>query len=306
MIVSVASRRSSPGATTVAGLLASWWAEEGTSRLILEADDGGGILAARWKSAHGLTWQPGLIELATLLEPDLPGIIATSQPIADGLSVVAAPPSPGQVINALNALGDAGAAQLAGMTNLRAFVDCGRLTQRSAAIHLARRSVLTLLVCRPELEEIYGMLAGVVELRDAGCQVGLVVVGEGRWSAAEIAERAEVPLVGVLPRDPKGARIAASDGLIRSRRLERTALGRAMDEFTTSLQSMCSVTHRPVDHNAPGVSPVTVSQLSAPGAPGDSGPLSPAMQAATALDPFETGRWGNSGTKISTNGASHE
>ena len=225
MIISVASRRSSPGATTVVGLLASWWAEEGTSRLILEADDGGGILAARWKSAHGLTWQPGLIELATLVEPDLPGIIATSQPIAQGLSVVAAPPSPGQVINALNALGDAGAARLAGTTSLRAFVDCGRLTQRSAAIHLARRSVVTLLVCRPELEEIYGMLAGVVELRDAGCQVGLLVVGDGRWSATEIAERAEAPLLGVLPNDPKGARIAAGDGLIRSRRLERTPLG---------------------------------------------------------------------------------
>ncbi len=306
MIISVTSRRGSPGATTVAGLLASWWVEEGASRVIVEADDGGGILAARWKSAHGLTWQPGLIELATLSQPDLPGILATSQPVAEGLNVVAAPPSPGQVINALNALGDDGAAGLASVTNLRAFADCGRLTRRSAAIHLARRSVVTLLVCRPELEEIYGMLAGAVELRDAGCQVGLVVVGEGAWSATEIADQAQVPLMGVLPRDPKGAGVAASDGLIRSRRLERTALGKAMDDFTTSLQSYCSVRQRPVDLYTPGVSPVTVSPGGGPPDRSEPGLLSPAMQAAIAREPVEQGRWRRADPKISTNGADHE
>lgn len=300
MMLSVASRRGSPGATTVAGLLASWWDEEGTSRVLVEADDSGGIAAARWRPAHGLTWQPGLIELATLTDPDLHGVLATGQPIADGLRVVAAPPSPGQVINALNALGDDGAARLASLSSLRAFVDCGRLTGRSAAIHLARRSVVTVLVCRPVLEEIYGMLAGVVELRDAGCHVGLVVIGDGAWSATEIAEQAQVPLLGVLPADPKGARVTASEGLVRSRRLERTALGRAMDEFTTTLQSYCSLRQRPVDQHAPGVSPVSFS--GAGGRAGQTGPavLSPAMQAAT--DRRLVGPRSN----VETNGASHE
>lgn len=300
MMLSVASRRGSPGATTVAGLLASWWVEEGTSRVLVEADDSGGIAAARWRPAHGLTWQPGLIELATLTDPDLGGVLATGQPIAEGLSVVAAPPSPGQVINALNALGDDGAARLASLSSLRAFVDCGRLTGRSAAIHLARRSVVTMLVCRPVLEEIYGMLAGVVELRDAGCHVGLVVIGDGAWSATEIAEQAQVPLLGVLPADPKGARVTASEGLVRSRRLERTALGKAMDEFTTALQSYCSVRQRPVDQHAPGVSPVSFS--GAGGSAGQTGlaVLSPAMRAATDR------RLVGPRSKVETNGASHE
>ena len=300
MMLSVASRRGSPGATTVAGLLASWWVEEGTSRVLVEADDSGGIAAARWRPAHGLTWQPGLIELATLTDPDLGGVLATGQPIAEGLSVVAAPPSPGQVINALNALGDDGAARLAGLGSLRAFVDCGRLTGRSAAIHLARRSVVTVLVCRPVLEEIYGMLAGVVELRDAGCHLGLVVLGDGAWSATEIAQQAQVPLLGVLPTDPKGAQVTVNEGLVRSRRLERTALGKAMDEFTSTMQSYCSVRQRPVDQHAPGVSPVS---FSGPGGPaGQTGPevLSPAMRAATdrrLVGPRST---------VETNGASHE
>ena len=294
MMVSVASRRASPGATTLTGLLATCWPEEDSTRVVIEADEAGGVMAARWKPAHGLTWQPGLIELATLPDPDEAGVVATGQGVSDGLSVVAAPPSPGQVINALNALGDTGAARLAGSGQLRAFVDCGRLTRRSAAIHLARRSVVTVLVCRPELEEIYGMLAGVVELRDAGCHVGLVIVGDGRWTPDEIAERAQAPLLGVLPHDPKGATAVTEAGLVRSRQLARSALGKAAEELASSLHAYCSVRNRPVDGNAPGVSPVSMAPGAAPLPAGaiDQGPVSPAMEAATAVAArFDTGRW---------------
>lgn len=284
MIISVASRRGSPGATTFAGLLATWWAEQDTSRLLFEADEAGGVFAGRWKTAHGLTWQPGLIELATLAEHDLASLQVNSQPLADGLQAVAAPPSPGQVIHALQAIGDEGAATLARLKGLRAFVDCGRLTRRSPAINLARRSVVTILLCRAELEEIYGMLAGVVELRDAGCNLGLVVVGAGRWPPEEIAERAGVPLLGVLPNDPKGGRMVCTGGLVRSRRLERTALAKAMDELTPAIQSFCAVHHRPVDVHAPGVTPMRgTTQGPAPRSGPWEGEVSPAIAAATAL-----------------------
>lgn len=285
MIISVASRRGSPGATTFVGLLATWWAEQDTLRLLLEADDAGGAFAGRWKTAHGLTWQPGLIELATLAEPDLASLQVNSQPVADGLQAVAAPPSPGQVIHALQAIGDDGAATLARLKGLRTFVDCGRLTRRSPAINLARRSVVTILLCRAELEEIYGMLAGVVELRDAGCNVGLVVVGSGRWAPEEIAERAGVPLLGVLPNDPKGGRVVCTGGLVRSRRLERTALAKAMEELTPAIQSFCAVHHRPVDVHAPGVTPMraTTTGPAPKPEPWSEAPVSPAIAAATAL-----------------------
>ncbi len=285
MIVSVASRRGSPGATTFVGLLASWWAEQDTLRFLLEADEAGGTFAARWKSAHGLTWQPGLIELATLPEPDISSLQTNSQQLPDGLQAVAAPPSPGQVFHALQAIGDEGAATLARLEGLRAFVDCGRLTRRSAAINLARRSVVTILLCRAELEDIYGMLAGVVELRDAGCNVGLVVVGGGRWPPEEIAKRAEVPLLGVLPNDPKGGRLVCTGGLVRSRRFERTALAKAMDELTPAIQSFCAVHHRPVDVHAPGVTPMRTTTTGTSPTPGpwSEGQVSPAIAAATAL-----------------------
>ena len=309
MMVSVTSRRASPGATTLVGLLATCWTEDDTTRVVIEADEAGGVMAARWKPAHGMTWQPGLIELATLPDPDEAGVVATSQGVSDGLRVVAAPPSPAQVINALNALGDTGAARLAGLGRLRAFVDCGRLTRRSAAIHLARRSVVTVLVCRPDLEEIYGMLAGVVELRDAGCHVGLVIVGDGQWAPDEIAERAQAPLLGVLPHDPKGATGLTVGGLVRSRHLVRSTLGKAGEELAVSMQAYCSVRNRPVDRNAPGVSPVSMTPGAAPLPAGatDQGPVSPAMEAATAVAArFDTGRWRsgepNGRNEVSSNG----
>ena len=306
MIIAVTSRRSSPGATTLAGLLATWWAEDNVSRLLVEADEAGGILAARWRSAHGLTWQPGLIELATMVEPGLEAVLTTSQPIVEGVSVVAAPPSPGQVINALNAMGESGVANLAGLSGLRTFVDCGRLTRRSAALPLARRAVVTLLVCRPELDEIYAMLAGVVELRDAGCHLGLVLVGKGQWEPEEIVERAEIPVLGVLPYDPKGAGLIRRDGVVRSRRFDRTPLGRAMDELTGSVQMYCSVRQRPVDANAPGVSPLSGGQPVGARRTAESGryEMSPAMEAATRVS--EVGQREPTESGPSSNGVGHE
>jgi hypothetical protein len=290
MMISITSRRASPGATTLACLLAAWWDEDGATRLLLEADESGGILAPRLKDPHGLTWQPGLIELATLPEPDLAGVLANSQPLNDLVQAVAAPPGSAQVINALNALGDEGASKLSAIDDLRAFVDCGRLTRSGGALHLARRSVVTIIVCRPELEEIHSMLAGVVELRDAGCHLGLVVSGDGPWPPTEIAERAQVPLLGVLPDDPKAARLLARDGLIRSRRLNRTALARAMDELVASLQSYCEARQRPVDEHDPGVSaPLAVNAQG-----GESG---------REIGPFDVGRWsGEAAAASSRNG----
>lgn len=275
MILSIASRRASPGATTFASMLAGMWGEAGTLKLLVEADDTGGSLAARWSAAYQLTTTPGLIELATLSEaPDTSLLVAHSQPVATDVGVVPAPPAPGQVINAINALGDDGIAALASIENLRAFVDCGRLTSRSAALQIARRSLVTILVARPILEEIHSLQAGIVELREAGCNVGLVLVGKGDWPASEIAEHARVPLLGVLPDDPKGAKLIAQRGLAAGRSFDRSSLGKAMAEVVPQLQNYCSVKMRPVDENAPFVTSLSRGAQAASGGDNTVGPSS--------------------------------
>ena len=70
---------------------------------------------------------------------------------------------------------------------------------------IARRAALTVLLCRPTLEEIYTLMPGVEELRDAGCALGLVVVGDGPYHPTEIADKANIDLLGHVPNDPRAA-----------------------------------------------------------------------------------------------------
>ncbi|MCP4228448.1 MAG: ParA family protein, partial [Actinomycetia bacterium] len=65
MIVAVASRKASPGVTTLTTLLAAYWHEPGASRLVVEADPSGGTLAARLSTAHPFRWAPDFLSLAT-------------------------------------------------------------------------------------------------------------------------------------------------------------------------------------------------------------------------------------------------
>ncbi len=240
MIVAFGSRKASPGVTTFTALVAAFWDEPGTTRLIMEADPSGGTLAARWQSAHSLTWNPGLLALSahrgTLNADTIPSL---AQPLADGLFLAAAPPSPHQIGAALKGLGDQGATDLAGAAGLRVFADCGRLNAGSSALPVVRRAALNVLVCRPLLEEVHTLLPAVDELRDAGCVVGLVCVGDGPYSAGEIADHVGIELLGAIPNDPKGAGAFARAGLAAGRSFDRSILGRTMGEVAAAIQSRC-------------------------------------------------------------------
>ena len=238
MIIAVASRKASPGVTSLTAWLADLWSEPGVTRLIVEADPSGGSLAARWSSAHGLTWDPGLLTLSTsraALSADTLGSL--TQRLADGVLVAAAPPAPEQVIGALSRWGDRGAAELAAADGVRAFVDCGRLTAASPALTLARRAALTVLVCRPRLDEVNALVPAVAELTAAGCTLGLVCVGSEPYLPAEIANAAGLPLLGVLPVDARAAAVFDRDGLDSGRSFRRSALAQTAAELTEYVRS---------------------------------------------------------------------
>ncbi|MEZ5409610.1 MAG: hypothetical protein R2761_16395 [Acidimicrobiales bacterium] len=238
MIIAVASRKASPGVTSLTAWLADNWSEPGVTRLIVEADPSGGSLAARWSSAHGLTWDPGLLTLSTsrsVLTADT--VEPLAQRLAGGVLVAAAPPAPEQVIGALTRWGDRGAAELAAAEGVRAFVDCGRLTAASPALTLARRAAITVLVCRPRLDEVNALVPAVAELTAAGCTLGLVCVGSEPYLPAEIANAAGLPLLGVLPVDSRAAAVFDRDGLDSGRSFRRSALAQTAAELTEYIRS---------------------------------------------------------------------
>ncbi len=246
MIVAVASRKSSPGVTTLTTLLAAYWAEENVTRLILEADPSGGTIAARWKQAHDLTWDPGLVAMsANRGQLDASAVDVVSQALGDGLRVAGAPPSPGQVTAALQSMGEQAAASLAGAAGVRTFVDCGRLHVSSPTMALARRAALTILVCRPTLEEAHTLMPGVAELRDSGCVLGLVTVGDGPYHPTEIAENAGVELLGHVPHDDGAAARWAVEGLNAGRVFRRSLLARTVNDLTALVADRCAHTIAP-------------------------------------------------------------
>ncbi len=225
-------------------------------RLIVEADPSGGSLAARWSSAHGLTWDPGLLTLSTsrsVLTADALGPL--TQRLTGDVLVAAAPPAPEQVIGALARWGDRGAAELAAAEGVRAFVDCGRLTAASPALTLARRAALTVLVCRPRLDEVNALVPAVAELTAAGCTLGLVCMGNEPYLPAEIANAAGLPLLGVLPVDTRAAATFDRDGLDSGRSFRRSALAHTAAELTEYVRSR-AVEILGGDHRPAGPGPV--------------------------------------------------
>jgi hypothetical protein len=241
VIVAVASRKASPGVTTVTAQLAAHWFEPGVDRLIVEADCSGGTLAARWSPAHGLTWDPGLLSLSTSRRQlDAASLGDVSQQLADQVWVAAAPPAPDQIGAGLFRLGEQGASELASAPGIRAFVDCGRLTASSPAVPLARRALLTLLVCRPRLDEIHALVPAATELAAAGCTVGLVCIGTEPYEPGEVAATVGVDLIGVLPTDERAAAAFDRDGLRAGRVYRRSHLASAVEELADRVHARLS------------------------------------------------------------------
>jgi hypothetical protein len=234
MMVSVASRKASPGVTTLAALLCAYW-DASRSRLLLEADPDGGALAARWSDSHGLTWDPGLLALSTDRRPlsseTLPEV---AQPVADGVWVSAAPPGAEQVAGALSRLGSAGVAELAASDNM-IVADCGRLRPDSAALPVAAGSALTMLVVRGRLDEVHALVPAVDELTAAGCRLGLVVIEAGPYRPVEVASSLGLELVGSLPCDERAAATFNRHGLTAGRRFTRSLLAAAAMRLVSSV-----------------------------------------------------------------------
>jgi hypothetical protein len=244
----VASLQGAPGATTLAmGLGAAWPATTGRTRLVMEADPDGGVLAARFDELRAdRSFADAVVALRR--DPDLGRLLESSRTIWGGLPVVPAHPSAEQTAAVLANAGDRLAVGLASMVDLDAIVDVGRLTARSPALPLAHRAAATLLVTRTRFEDVASLTARVPELQAAGVEPWLVAIGTRPYDPEEVAAEAGLPLLATLPYDP-GAAAALSGERGRDGRLRRSLLWR----------TICELSSRLLQHAAP--------PLTAPSAP---------------------------------------
>lgn len=230
----IASCHGAPGVTTtVIGLAVTWPGPE--RPVVVEADPAGGVLAARFDELRA---DRTLAEVAVDVRRryDHDRVVASARALWGAIPVVVAPPSAEQTHGALamagEHLGD-GAAEKGRVV----VFDVGRLSARSPALALARRSVMVVLVARPSFEAVATLAARAGELRSAGCTLGLVVVGESPYPPEEAAQEAGISLLGVLPDDARAAAVLAG-GSGSSRRLRRCLLWRSLADLAARLDAM--------------------------------------------------------------------
>ncbi|GAA5169074.1 MULTISPECIES: chromosome partitioning protein [Amycolatopsis] len=260
MLITVCSAKASPGVTVTALALAARWPT--AEAVMVEADPSGGDLVARFRlSAH-----PGLVSLAAAARHDpAPGLLLThSQQLPGGLRVVPGPVTAEQARGALDVLASRGIAALqpaARDPNLNVVVDVGRLDRTSPALPLVRSANAVLMLARPRADELSHLMGLLPMVPVWTAAPALVLIGSG-YPRAEIERELRIPVLGVLPDDPRGARTMC--GSAPGPGPDRSRLGRAV-------AALAGVLHREVEarmaqaNGQKGAWPVPSSVLSSNG-----------------------------------------
>lgn len=258
-LISVASAKGSPGATTTALLLGALWPRP---VVVAECDPGGGDIAMRMPAAEGGVLDPerGLLSLAAAgrksMYPEL--VLQHAQTIAGGLEVLVGVRVPEQAV-ALNQQWAQFGPLFAGLEGRDVIADLGRVGATTPQNSLLESSSDVVLVVDTQPSAVVHMRerARAIASRfepPRGPRIHIVVVAEvkRRQPVREISdalERSDVSVAAVhhLAEDPKGALFFA--GQIEGRP-DRTNLVRTARPVVAELAAESAPFFRQVDEVA--------------------------------------------------------
>lgn len=209
------SARAAPGVTTLAVAVTAWL-ERG---VLVEADPDGGVLAPRYRLGR----EPGLVTLAAARAED--PLLDHAQRLPGGLPVVVAPESAGRVEHVWRTAGRVLVRRLVGEEWADVVVDAGRLRPSSPVTALVPDAVLVAIVTRPTAAELLAAAERVRALRQLNESVGVVLVGDGPYSARDVTDELECDVLGTVAHDRRAAE--ALEGVGGRRMLARSALLRS-------------------------------------------------------------------------------
>jgi hypothetical protein len=118
------------------------------------------------------------------------------------------------------------------------LVDAGRLVTDRGCWPVLRAADHVLLVVRPSVRSVHAAHNAVQRLRqELGDleKAAALVVGDGPYSAGEVARALQLPLAGVLPYDRTAAEILSDGALSSPKTLRRTALMRSASSLSARL-----------------------------------------------------------------------
>lgn len=224
------SQKGSPGATlTSLSVAASWPVREGRTRVLVEADPAGGVLALR----YGLSREPGLLTLATAVRhggATSADVLDNCQVLPGGLLSIVAPEHSSSIEAAFRAAGAGLGDALSQAPDLDVIVDIGRLTSTSPAGSLLSFADAVFMVARPTPEQI---VAGAEQLRSVR-NARWCLVGDKPYSAQQVTEAFGIPAF-VLADDRRGAEAIETGG--SAKRVRRSDLMRSARELAETIDA---------------------------------------------------------------------
>jgi len=228
-IVGVGSVRGAPGVTTSALLLASALPEP---TVLLEADLHGGVLAVR----YGLGREPGLTTLAAAGTLTGDGWREHAQE-AGGVAVIVGPDSPDRARSVWRSAGQR-ISRVLGACEASCVVDLGRIEDD---VPLTSDMAMLIVLIRPVAEQLVTLSHRLPALRRHAGHVGVVLVGDGEYRPADVAEAIEVDVLGALPHDPRATEALAGRGGVSS--VNRSQLSRAIVAVAGSIDAALGPAH---------------------------------------------------------------
>ena len=118
------------------------------------------------------------------------------------------------------------------------LVDAGRLVTDRGCWPVLRAADRVLLTVRPSVRSVHAAQDATQRLRqELGdlAKVAALVVGDGPYSAGEVAKALGLPLAGTLPYDRTAAQVLSDGATTSPKTLQRSALLRAASSLATRL-----------------------------------------------------------------------
>lgn len=267
MLTAVTSGKSAPGVTTSTWALALSWPGP---LLVADCDPAGGDMAAGLLPGR-VSQDRGLLSWSAAARRGTPDVPATSMLAAHAVELPEAPgvwllPGFANATQGYSFTDEvwerlAGALAQSAAAGRDALVDTGRLVGRPANGPVLRAADRVLLTVRPSVRSVHaavdltGRLAA--ELGDLSA-VSALVVGDGPYSATEVAAALDLPLAGTLPSDRQAA-VALTDGAPASMRtLQRSGLLKAAGRLARTLAADYQpAAHQPAAHQPGAQQPDT-------------------------------------------------
>ena len=266
MLVGLASVKHAPGATTTALGLASAWA----NRMLLAECDPAGADIPSWlqlPAAGGLV--DALLELRRSTADSINVLWqqALSLDSAGRLRLLSGVDDPVQAA-AVESMWPLLAQRLTALSGdsqepADVIMDCGRLTERGSPWPLLEAADVVGIVLRPTVAEVRLVSRWLPQLRDRlgdesrfGRRLRRIVIGDGPYPAAEVADALETPLLAALPADATAAQQLAVGG---GRTLQRSRLWRALVQVADDLVTQRNGLSPSVAEPAESVAAVDVS-----------------------------------------------